>query len=169
MTRQTWKGCWWNREARQHASVFLHVGVSSSFISWHVEYYIVDEYKRYANVEFLQKWKRNNPKLMTNFVVLLLQFQIPNLLLHPLPQTAPSEGGSLGSNRQQPTLSCVHQQRLLLEAKSRQQEESLANGKSLSFYFILRLYFCTNWLSILGLAFIGVLLFLAPPGSSYRR
>lgn len=117
-------------------------------------------------LNFCRSDKRNNPQLMTNFVLLLLQFQIPNLLLHPLPQMAPSEGGSLGSNRQQPTLSCVHQQRLLLEAKSRQQEESLANGKSSSFYFILRLYFCTNWLSILGLAFIGVLLFLAPPGSS---
>lgn len=54
-----------------------------------------------------------------------LLFQIPNLLLQ-LPQ-ATSEGNT-GSNRQQPALSCVHQQRLLLEAQAR-VEESLGNGK----------------------------------------
>lgn len=84
------------------------------------------------------KSEREQPKTNDQLLVLLLRFQIPNLLLNPLPQTAPSEGGSLGSNRQQPALSCVHQQRLLLEAKSRQQEESLANGKSSSFYILLR-------------------------------
>lgn len=56
-----------------------------------------------------------------------LFFQIPNLLLHQsqkLPQTTPSEGGN-GSNRK-PALSCIHQQRLLLEATS---QESIRSGE----------------------------------------
>lgn len=70
-----------------------------------------------------QQW-RVTSKTITN-VRLCLLFQIPNLLLQ-LPQ-ATSEGNT-GSNRQQPALSCVHQQRLLLEAQAR-VEESLGNGK----------------------------------------
>lgn len=56
-----------------------------------------------------------------------LSLQIPNLLLQPVPQ-ATSDGDTSGSNRHQPALGCVHQQRLLLEATNN-KGESLGNGE----------------------------------------